>query len=179
MTQQIESELMQKVKQGDSKSFELLVRILESPLMKYFYYMTGSKEDSEDLFQDAWIKVYEMRKKYEEGKEARSWIFIIARNICLNFLKRKRTLKQKINEIHQPVSQTQETPESSVLQADYKKAIQESLLLLPLEQREAMILRFWEQKSYSQIADIMQTSIGNVGYWISRAVETLRIKCPK
>ena len=158
------SELMRKAATGNKQAFETLVRQLELPIMNYLTRLAGSRTEAEDLFQETWLKVFENRKQYRFPDDPRPWIYRIAHNICVNHMKRTKTGQDKIIKLGQ-IDRQYEKPEHDM---------PELLQMLTAEQREALILRYYEQKSYDEIAKIMDAPSGTVGYWINQAIQALR-----
>ncbi len=169
-----DAELMFQVQKGSKKAFETLVRRYEIHLMRYLTRMTGTMTEAEDLFQDCWTKVYESRRDYRKGEDPKGWIFTIARNSCFNYIKRREKMKSYDPEVID--EQPDHMSDPTVEQFEKTESVNKALQSLSLAHREAIVLRFYQGLSYSEIAEAMGVPVGTVGYWISEALSVLTEK---
>src|ERR1035437_4854009 len=82
--------LMQELKNGDKTAFDRLLDKYENPIINYIYRFTGSKEDAKDLTQDVFIKVYNAASNYTPTAKFTTWLYRIASNISIDFLRRRK-----------------------------------------------------------------------------------------
>lgn len=163
-----EQKLIGKVKKGNRKSLEKLIDKYGEKLMQYLFSITNDRELSEDLFQLTWIKVMEKIETFKDNMPFSPWLFRIARNSAYDYLKRE-TRKIEMGEnrnVFKTVSNIEEEFE--------KKDFTEKLLsLLNKEQREIIFLRFFEEKNYSEISEILKIPMGTVKSRLKRTIEYL------
>jgi RNA polymerase sigma-70 factor (ECF subfamily) len=132
-----------------------------------------NREQAEDVFQEICIKIYKHESELAEKENVAAWIFTVARNTCLNAL-RDRGIGQRYVEFVEPDSLAFHPDGMPTLECDVKDYIEWALNQLPVELRETIILREFQEFSYEEIAKITATSLTNVKVRIFRARERLR-----
>ena len=177
--------LMLDLKAGDKTAFNSLLDKYGKPIINYIYRFTGSKEDAEDLAQDTFIKVYNAAPNYTASAKFTTWLYRIASNISIDYLRRRKAsgnptsldeefetgdgkFKEQIADKN--ISNALETAEK----AEKDMEIQKVLLSLPENQRAAIVLKIYEEKSYAEIAAIIGVSVPSVESLIFRARQTLK-----
>ncbi|MEM9644135.1 MAG: sigma-70 family RNA polymerase sigma factor, partial [Planctomycetota bacterium] len=156
--------LMMRVKEDDAAAFESLVRKYQARLVRLMMHM-GPKDMGEDLAQEAFLRVYRARKRYEPGAKFSTWLFTIAGNVARN-ANRSAGRRQEVSEIDAPgdgggflagaatdasglmPARLVETDERAVI---VRRAIEQ----LGERQRLALILSRFENLSYAEIAEAM------------------------
>jgi RNA polymerase sigma-70 factor, ECF subfamily len=133
----------------------------------YALRVLSNPEDAEDLFQEVFFRVYTRAKTFEEERSLGGWIFTIAHNLCMNKI-RDRKPQDTIEDITLFIEPAPDLGE------DWQALIAHAMSLLPVEQREAIILREYEGLSYSEITDILHTTIPAIKSRIYRAKGRLR-----
>jgi RNA polymerase sigma-70 factor, ECF subfamily len=133
----------------------------------YALRVLSNPEDAEDLFQEVFFRVYARAKSFQEERSLGGWIFTIAHNLCMNKI-RDRKPQDSLEDI------TLYVEPAPSLGEDWQALIAHAMSLLPLEQREVIILREYEGLSYSEITDILHTSIPAVKSRLYRAKGKLR-----
>ena len=133
-------------------------------------WLTRNDHDAQDVVQEAYLRAFRFFEGFRGG-DARSWLLKIVRNTCYTWLQRNRNGGVAIvseDEIEQ-VESTQPHPEALLLKKLNRELLQQALEELPLEFREVLILREFEELSYKQIADIADVPIGTVMSRLARA----------
>ena len=178
--------LMLRVKHGDRAAFAELVDKYKLPVMNLVYRTLHDQAEAEDLAQNVFLQVYKSAKRYESRAKFSTWLFTIARNLCLNELRRRsRHPAESIEETHaenedQPRQQYEDTsqpaPPEQLLQGELAKKIDEALAGLPENQRSALLLCRQDELSYEEIAEILDCSLSATKSLIHRGRETLKEK---
>ncbi len=146
-------ELIQDVKNGAKKSFEILVQRHEKFLMKTVVRMTRDLDAAEDVVQDTFIKAYKRLNLFEGRSSFRSWLYQIALNTARNrFRKHSR---ESVGADHVEVAVEGEV-EAKMIALDVRGILQAEIARLPDRQRTALSLRVFEDLSFKEIAEIMQ-----------------------
>ena len=175
-TEQTDEELARKVQTGDSLSFGVLMQRYEARLIRYGRRYLARNEDIEDVSQNVFLKTYENIQSYDVSYRFSPWIYRIAHNAFVNVLRKQkhRTFEFfDFDTLVSPLSFTQpkETEaESSKLQT----VIEEHLSELSPKYREVIVLHYFEELSYEEIADVLHIPLGTVGVRLSRARTLLR-----
>jgi RNA polymerase sigma-70 factor (ECF subfamily) len=133
----------------------------------YALRVLSNAEDAEDLFQEVFFRVYARANSFEEERSLGGWIFTIAHNLCMNKI-RDRKPQDSIEDASLYVEPAADFGE------DWQSLIAHAMSLLPVEYREVIILREYEGLSYTEITDILHTSIPSVKSRLYRAKGRLR-----
>jgi len=176
--------LMLLVKQGDRDAFELLVEKYKQPVMNLAYRTLSDATEAEDLAQHVFLQVFKSAHRYEVSAKFSTWIFTIARNLCLNEIRRRsRHPAQSLDEVsqdndEQPLHQVEDvksfSPPDALLQGELEEKVQLALSELPEKQRTALLLCRQDELSYEEIADVLECSLSATKSLIHRARETLK-----
>ena len=177
---------MLRVKQGDSDAFAQLVEKYKRPVMNLAYRTVRDATEAEDLAQNVFVQVYRSARRYKSSAKFSTWLFTIARNLCLNEIRRRsRHPAESFDATHpqqedQPLQQFEDkkttSPPESLLQGELEEKIAEALDALPENQRTALLLCRQEELSYEEIAEILGCSLSATKSLIHRGRETLKQK---
>ncbi len=162
-----EKELIKDIKKRKRKSLEILVDNYGEKLMQYIFSITNDMEISEDIFQITWIKVMEKIDTFNENMPFSPWLFRIARNSAYDHIKRG---KKKVKLDRAKNLKLEENIEDKL---EKKDLISKLLSLLNESQREIIFLRFFEEKNYNEISEILRIPIGTVKSRLKRSIEFL------
>ena len=178
--------LMLRVKRGDRAAFVALVEKYKQPLHNFIHRTLRDETEAEDLAQNVFLQVYKSRYRYERTAKFSTWLFTIARNLCLNEIRRRsRHPAESLEETHsenedQPQRQYEDKkiflPTDNVLHSELAKKIEEALAELPENQRTAILLCRQDELSYEEIAKVLACSLSATKSLIHRGRETLREK---
>jgi RNA polymerase sigma-70 factor (ECF subfamily) len=178
--------LMLRVKRGDRAAFTELVEKYKQPVMNLVYRTLHDETEAEDLAQIVFLQVYKSAKRYESRAKFSTWLFTIARNLCLNEIRRRsRHPADSLEEAHaehedQPRQQYEDKgnvlPPEKLLHGELAQKIDEALAGLPENQRTAILLCRQEELSYEEIAEILGCSLSATKSIIHRGRETLKEK---
>lgn len=178
--------LMLRVKQGDTAAFAELVDKYKQPVMNLAYRMLRDATEAEDLAQNVFVQVFKSAHRYETSARFSTWLFTIARNLCLNEIRRRtRHPAESLDAPHpeqesQPLHQVEDTksasPPDDLLQGELREKIERVLDELPENQRIAILLCRQEEMSYEEIARVLGCSLSATKSLIHRGRETLKEK---
>jgi RNA polymerase sigma-70 factor (ECF subfamily) len=178
-----DARLMLRVREGDAASFALLLERHRAPVIRFLYRMVQNQAVAEELAQEAFLRVYRARARYEPTARFTTWLFRIATHLALNSLRDKRSGKY-----HESLDEEAEDTASRQL-ADRRPTIEQKLLdrarlgevrravaALPDKQRAAVLMHKYEELEYSQIARVLECSESAVKSLLFRAYQTLRVR---
>ena len=172
----IDSELIKKAKQGNHGAFNILMSKYYPRVYASIFSFIKSKEDSEDLSQQTFIKVWQQLDSFRGDSAFFTWVYRIAINLAKNFVTSSGFKKQKINtsieDTEIDISSFNDI-ESTVIHDESLEEINDYIDTLPESLKTAFVLREVEGKSYEDIAIITQTPIGTVRSRIFRARESI------
>ena len=160
---------------------DLLDRLIEQyqhRLLRYLVYLSGNRELAEDLFQETWIRVLERGHQYDGQHEFSTWLYTVARNLTIDYLRTKRPLSLDglmEDEEHAPLepADTRPTAWEVVQQHEQAERISAALVSIPAEYRETVVLRFQEGLALDEIATITGTKLGTVKSRLYRGLNML------
>ncbi len=181
-----DAQLMLRVKRGDRLAFAELVEKYKQPLYNFIFRTLRDESESEDVAQTVFLQVYKSRARYERTAKFSTWLFTIARNLCLNEIRRRsRHPAESLEESHsehedQPQRQYEDKkiflPTDEALQGELARKIEEALNDLPENQRTAIWLCRQDELSYEEIAAVLGCSLSATKSLIHRGRETLKDK---
>lgn len=157
--------------------FEEIVDRYQKKIWRYVFYLTNNKEESEDIVQEIFIKAYINLKSFNKNLKFSSWIFRIAHNEAVNFLK-KNKVNLSFNEKIFEVKDEREIDEE-FFKKELKRQIKNCLENLPVIYKEIVELYYFEELSYEEISDILKVPSGTVAIRLSRAKKILKKLCQK
>ena len=181
-----DSQLMLRVKHGDMDAFESLVEKFKQPVMGLVYRTLRDADEAEDIAQAVFIQVYKSRDRYQPSARFSTWLFTIARNFCLNEIRRR--VRHPADALDQPLNDSDDTvgtliPDAAVrdagdlsLSGELTRKVDEAVHDLPELQRTALLLCREGDVSYDEIAEVLGTSLSATKSLIHRARETLKAR---
>lgn len=172
-------ELIDKIKENDSKAFESLVLLYEKKVYNYAYGFTLNHEDALDIAQEVFIKIYRNIKNFKGDSSISTWIYKITSNVCIDWARKsKNNTTININDenfnLIENIKDSKVSPLDFVLQEELSREILESLNELDFASRQIVVMRDILQLSYGEIAEILQLEDGTVKSRISRSRKKLR-----
>ncbi len=181
-----DNELVKRVAKGDDDAFRLLFERHYRLAYSVIYRQLGVQDVAEDLVQEAFLRVYRAAPKYEPTAKFSTWFYTVVTNLCLNYKRDRARDKLRLLSGGEDESSTLENlaqadePEHDRLDNNERAAkVREAIAELPENQRMALILSRYEDKSYEEVAEILGTTVAAVKSLTSRARETLREKLAK
>ena len=182
----LDAALMLRVKQGDATAFTQLVDKYKQPVMNLAYRTLRDLTEAEDLAQNVFVQVYKSAQRYEPTAKFSTWLFTIARNLCLNEIRRRgRHPAESLDQMRaaaedQPLHQVEDkravSPPEELLHGELEQKITDALAELPETQRTALLLCRQEELSYEEIAEVLGCSLSATKSLIHRGRETLNSK---
>ena len=172
----IDSVLIKKVKKGNKGAFNFLVNKYYPRVYASLFSFTKSKEDSEDLAQQTFIKVWQQIESFRGDSAFFTWIYRIAINLAKNFVVSSSYKKQKVNTSIEDAAieiTSYENIESVLTHNQSMTEIRDFIKTMPESLKTAFTLRESEGKSYEEISIITNTPIGTVRSRIFRARESI------
>ncbi|MDR1324344.1 MAG: RNA polymerase sigma factor [Candidatus Margulisbacteria bacterium] len=158
---------------GDAAAFKELYEDTSVLLYRVVFRLTGSREDAEDILHDVYIKAYQARRSYRpERSGLQTWLYRIAVNHTLNFLKRKKWLSGNLVNLFRR-GEAEDVAESYADAAE-GEALQKLLQEVPENYRVCVVLRDIEDRPYDEIAKILNVELGTVKSRLSRGRQMLK-----
>lgn len=170
-----DDELMERVARGDEEAARLLVQRWERAVFAFLERMLGSKEDAQDLGQETFIKVCAEARRYKPRGKFQSWLFRIAGNFARSRLRRRRIISWvSFSPGLHDRGAGGERPDAGVEADEITVIVRHALDRLPARQREAVLLRNYQDLSYREIASVMNVTVPAVESLLQRGMAALR-----
>ena len=166
-----DEDIAREVQQSSTEAFGLLIERYEPKILRYGRKFLYQYEDVEDAVQDTFIKAFTNIQSFNSDLKFSPWIYRIAHNTFINVIKKKgrEPLTFFDPDIILGAAITEENPEHDALSKELNEEINTALQLLNPKYREPLVLYFYEEKDYKDIADIMRIPTSTVGVRIRRA----------
>ncbi len=164
---QSDEKLVAMIRRGNPGAFDALVQRYQSRLLAFCRHMLGSQEDAEDVLQEVFAASFNALLGDDRPINARPWLYRIARNRCLNHLRRPRAAGQDSMDIFE-IEHGTSTAETVHRREEFRQIVAD-VQELPETQRTALLLREIDALSYDQIAEAMDTTVPSVKSLLVRA----------
>lgn len=160
---------------GDQDAFAELVYTYQDSVFNLCYRLLNDRVEAEDAAQEAFLRAYLNLNRYDPARSFKTWLLTIASNHCIDRLRRRRLKWLSIDEPlpNFALSADEPEPEDVTIQNEESHLLQEMLNELPPEYRAAVILRYWYDYSYVEIADILDTTESAIKSRLFRARQML------
>jgi RNA polymerase sigma-70 factor, ECF subfamily len=166
------------LRRRDVRLLSGLIEQYQYRLVRYFVHLTGRRDLADDLVQDTWLRILERGSQYDAHSRFEPWLFAIARNLAIDSLRRPASIslhsgKSERTQGYDSPS-TDASPFEQAARSEDAKRLAACLGSLDPLYREVLVLRFQEDLSLSEIAEVVQAPVSTVSSRIYRALATLR-----
>jgi len=171
-----DQELVARVLQGDGQAFAELVESYQQAVYNLAYRMLGDAREAEDAAQEAFLRAYQHLSSYDPERSFKTWLLSIVSNYCIDRLRKRRLIWLSIEEPlppHPALTSNMPEPEEAFVSKERDVAIQRLLASLAPEYRAAVILRYWYDMSYAEIAEMLGTTESAIKSRLFRARQML------
>lgn len=182
MQERSDREIIQDVLNGNKDLFEVLVARYEKSIFNYIYGLVRQRQEAEDLTQEAFVKAFFALQTYNCSFEFSTWMYRIARNVCLDYFRRQKI--RSFLSLNAPVGEEEgefgdfladgKDPEEGILKGELLERLSKAIGELPLKFREVIVLHYVEELPYEEIAKILNLPVGTVKTYIHRAKGKLK-----
>lgn len=178
--QRQEWKLIELLRRGDDEAWEKFIERHQDMIYSLALNILGDVSDAEDVAQDVFLSAYRSIGKFQGKSMLSTWLYAIARNLCLNRLRKKRTIREeKLDEDvdslpeHLPENRDAMTPEQIVIGREWQEEIRHCVSRLPLIYREAIALIFFQGLKYEEAAKLTNRSVGTLKSQVWRGLRIL------
>ncbi|MBZ0275999.1 MAG: sigma-70 family RNA polymerase sigma factor [Anaerolineae bacterium] len=164
--------------EGDQDAFAEIVYAFQDAVYNLCYRILGERTEAEDAAQEAFLRAYLNLQRYDPARPFKTWLLTIASNYCIDRLRRRRLTWLALEDEPEPgesiaLRSEEPEPEETALLKERSEAIQALLNDLSPDYRAAVVLRYWYDYSYAEIADMMDTTESAVKSRLFRARQAL------
>ncbi len=167
--------------EGDQDAFAEIVYTFQDAVFNLCYRMLSDGAEAEDAAQEAFLRAFSNLHRYDQARAFKTWLLTIASNHCIDRLRKRRLQFLSLDEPLPPntaLRSDEPEPEAATLHAEFSQQIQVLLDELSADYRAAVVLRYWYDYSYAEIAEIMDTTESAIKSRLHRARRTLAEKLP-
>jgi len=158
-------------------NFEMIVARYWDRIFRYARRISYfEKEDLEDIVQETFIKVYRNLNSFDDSLKFSTWIYQIAHNAVVDAIRRKNSRPQRANMEDDDLAKflrSAEDPQQEIVLKENLDKVRKGIRQLPIKYREALILRFLEEKTYDEMVDILKKPKGTVASLVNRGRKML------
>jgi RNA polymerase sigma-70 factor, ECF subfamily len=167
------------LRERDSDLLADLVARYQHRLVRYLLYLTGRREYAGDLAQETWVRVLQRGSQYNGRQRFDPWLFAIARNLAIDYLRKKRKVVQAASlpddrDAMLQLPSSGPSPFEAAARSQDAMSLAGRLQILPPLYREALLLRFQEDLSLAEIAQVLGAPVTTVTSRIYRGLAALR-----
>lgn len=168
-----ESVLISRARDGDHDAFRELVERYQGAVYNLAYRMLGDPNDAEDAAQEIFVRIYRQLGRYDPTRKFSTWTLAIATNYCIDQLRRRRMQLVPLENII-PWARSRETgPEGEAITQESRDEVQRLIKQLPEKYRAPLVLRYFDEMSCAEIAEVLGMPEGTVKTQIHRARKAL------
>lgn len=181
MAEQTDEQIVAIIREGDKELFGVLIDRYEAKITRYIKRFIQNEEDIADIVQNVFIKVYVNLQSFDLSRVFNSWIYRIAHNETVTYLKKKGNEKVSFLDFDTvlPHPFAKETADKPTLDKELETMLSANLASIPLKYKEVLVLYYYEELSYQEIADILRIPTATVGVRLRRGREHLEKRIQK
>lgn len=172
-----EQECITRARAGEETAFAPLVDAYQGAIFNLCYRMLGEAGEAEDAAQEAFLRAYAQLRRYDPTRSFKTWLFSIASHYCIDLLRKRRLTWLSIDDDNLPphpaLREPGLSPEDSAVRREQSAVIHAGLARLTPEDRTVIVMRYWYDFSYDEIAEATQATVSAVKSRLHRARGTL------
>lgn len=162
-------------RRGDRSAFEALVRSVQRPVYGLCLRLMSSEAEAAEVAQEAFLRAYQNLHRYDEDRPFDLWVLAIARNLCLDQLRRRQKLRtEDVEEMRETLPSSAQSQEESAIAREERVSLEAAMATLSADDREVLALYYVQKRTTKEIAEIMHVAPGTIMARLFRAREKLR-----
>ncbi len=180
--------MIRAAQNGDTFAFEELVRLYDRPVLRLAMHITGSPEDAQDIYQEAFLRAYLNLGSFRFECSFYTWMYRIVTNLCLDHLRKKSSRQRDVTTtispegeeeaivVRMPDRSASSNPERSVISREVRESIVRALRRLSPRERVVFELKHYHGMRLRTVADLLRTTEGTIKNTLFRATHKLRVE---
>jgi len=181
-----DSHLVREAQQGNTAAFEALVRQYDRPVLRLAIHLTGSQEDGQDIYQEAFLRAYLNLERFRFECSFYTWIYRIVTNLCLDHLRKRQSRHRDMTAAVFPDGEEQDmldrvpdqradaSPERTLISGELRASIMRALARLSPRERVVFELKHYHGLRLRTVAGMLNTTEGTIKNTLFRATHKLR-----
>jgi len=177
-----DEEIITEFKDGKTESASLLFDKYKSRIFNFSLRILGSRADAEDVTGEVFLALFAGKYTFDPKAKFSTWLFTVARNSCFSLIRKRKNVSglcstnREGGRFEIQIQDSNDNSRETLEKNEAKLMVTKMISQLPLEQREALVLREYEKMSYQEISHTLNVSLENVKILIYRARETLKVQ---
>lgn len=175
-----DAQIVRQVLRGKREMFTLLVERYQKPIFNFIYRFYGNYELAQELTQETFLRCYQFLKSYDQGRKFSTWLYTVARNLCIDELKKQRLGREVSLDDALPAvdardaeSAVDRDQRASCIRQEEDFKILEALQELPESSRTVLLLHYFQGLSYQEIGETLGLPVSTVKIRVFRAKKAL------
>lgn len=161
-----------RARAGDDNAFAVLVETYQTPIYNLCYRMLGDAGEAEDAAQETFLRAYNQMARYDPARSFKTWLFAIANHHCIDRLRKRRLTWLSIDDDlppHPALNEQTPGPEEASVRREQTEMLQKLLAKLSPDDRAVVVMRYWYDFSYEEMAEATTTTVSAVKSRLHRA----------
>jgi RNA polymerase sigma-70 factor (ECF subfamily) len=168
---------VRRARRGDDQAFAALVRKIQRPVYGLCLRLLRTEAEASEVAQEAFLRAYQHLDRYDETKPFELWVLAIARNLCLDVLRRRSRVKtEDVADHEQSLPSNDATLEDKAIARQERASLEEAMATLSVEDREVLALYYVQKRTTKEIAQVLNVAPGTIMARLFRAREKLRVR---
>jgi len=169
-----ELDWLKKAQKGDDLAFSYLVEAYQRPVYNLCYRMLGNAGDAEDAAQETFIRAYKSLHRYDPSRKFSTWLLSIASNYCIDQHRRRKLPTFSYDALESPILPDKGVGmETKMMQDEHQEQVSALLEKLNPKDKAAIVMRYWYEYSYEEIAESLEMSVSAVKSRLHRSRKEL------
>ncbi len=165
--------LVERAVAGDERAFAALVTRYQAAVFNLAYRMLGDAGEAEDAAQEVFLRIYRRLATYDPEHRFSTWVLSIASHYCIDLLRRKKPWLVPLENISNWMRARSRGPEASALAQEQQDTVRNLLARLPEHYRLVLLLRYWHDLGYEEIAEVVDLPVSTIKARLHRARNAL------
>lgn len=162
-------------RRGDRSAFESLVRSVQRQVYGLCLRLLATEAEAAETAQEAFLRAYQNLNKYDEGRPFDLWVLAIARNLCLDQLRRRTRMRtDDVEDMKDTLASSEPSLEEGAIARQERQSLESAMNTLGAEDREVLALYYVQKRTTKEIAQIIGVAPGTIMARLFRAREKLR-----
>jgi RNA polymerase sigma-70 factor (ECF subfamily) len=168
---------VRRARKGDSNAFAALVRAVQRPVYGLCLRLLRNEAEASEVAQETFLRAYQNLDRYDDTRPFDLWVLTIARNLCLDLLRRRSKLQtEDVDEHAQALPSGEASVEEHAMVRQERQSLEDAMATLSVDDREVLALYYVQKRTTKEIAQVMNVAPGTIMARLFRAREKLRTR---
>lgn len=168
---------VRKARRGDSNAFAALVRSMQRQVYGLCLRLLRTEAEAAEVAQETFLRAYQNLDRYDDSRPFDLWVLTIARNQCLDLLRRRQKMRtEDVDDHSHALPSSEPTLEEGAIARQERKSLEDAMATLSVDDREVLALYYVQKRTTKEIAEVMDVAPGTIMARLFRAREKLRTR---